>query len=148
VLDLATLQCARGWDIVLPNEAASAAAFDKALSELSGEELREGSKESSGYSDSAREPARQAAELEPLKITRDQSPTANQSGKLPNTNLERSRTPPKRIRLGSIGIAGLLERGPEELLRGRCWVLLLAKCVLNHSVRGIPAPEVPEEINE
>lgn len=60
-----TLQCAGGWDIVQPNETASAAAFDEAVSELTGEELREGSEESSGHSDTAREPAREAVQLGP-----------------------------------------------------------------------------------
>jgi hypothetical protein len=74
--DVATLQCAAGLDIVQPNEAASAAAFDRAVSDLSGEELRESLQETSGPSNPAREPARQAAELEPQKTTRGPPPIA------------------------------------------------------------------------
>jgi hypothetical protein len=75
-LDVRTLQSSCTWGIVQPNEAASAAAtLEKTLAELSKEELRESPPESSGHSDRAREAARQAVQLGPLKIMR--YPTLN-----------------------------------------------------------------------
>jgi hypothetical protein len=65
--DLATLQRAGGWGIVQPNEAASAAAFDKAIADLSAEGLPESTQELDHQGSELCEPNQQAAELESLR---------------------------------------------------------------------------------
>jgi hypothetical protein len=65
--DLATLQCAGGWDILRSNEAESAAITEEGPPHARSTEVSESVQESSGHSDNPRETTRQAAELGPQK---------------------------------------------------------------------------------